>query len=483
MIHRSLFIAVLLIAAIRLAAIDAAISYATFQSPDRAYLELYLRVNGATVAFASRQDSLQQAGADVLLQYYQDGEIRLADRFRMTSPLTTEPVDFIALQRYPLSPGTYELVLEISDAAAPDNKKRYRTTVEIRFEKQQLSQSDISLLADLQPDTGEGPFIRHGFRAEPQPDRFYGADADRLYFYHEIYHSDREIGQDFVVTYAIESAQPENPDRLMERHRRQSAQPIIGLYGQLDIGDLPSGHYQLVVELRDRNKQLLSRSTSYFQRSNPGLWQRESWLASFDPANTFIGKIPADSLAYCLRALTPILPPTEMETINWLLKQRDERSQRTFLWRFWSERSGGQALSAYQDYMRIVRAVDQQFQSGFRYGFETDRGYVYLKYGRPTEIESRENEPSAPPYEIWTYDQLPATQQSNVRFVFYNPSLSPGDYRLLHATARGELQQPQWQRILYRNAPGETQDDDFLEGTEVIDNFHRSSRRLFGEGG
>jgi GWxTD domain-containing protein len=318
---------------------------------------------------------------------------------------------------------------------------------------------------------------------EPLPNRYYGPENQRLYFYHEIYHADRFIGQDFVLTYAVESLQNGNRRRLIERHKRQAAEDIISLYGQLDIAELPTGFYHLAVELRDPRKKLISRKITFFQRSNPGLWQKEEWLSKFDPGQTFVGDIPEDSLAYNLRALSPVLPPTEMESVNWLLKQKDPTAQRAFLLAYWAGQGGDQAQVVYEDYMAIARAVDQAFKSGFRYGFETDRGYIYLKYGRPTEIEARENEPSAPPYEIWTYDQLPATQQNNVRFIFYNPSLAPGDYVLLHATARGELQQPQWQRILYKNAPNQAAGDDFLEGTEVIDNFHRSSRRIFGEGG
>ncbi|PHN01439.1 GWxTD domain-containing protein [Flavilitoribacter nigricans] len=483
MLYQLLYFSGFLLFTLRLSAIDAAISYAAYQTPDQAYVELALRVSGAGITFQPVNDTLLRAQADILLHFYRDGKVERTDHFRISSPESPVPLDFIALQRYVLPAGNYDLVLELSDAADNDNRKRYRAGMEIRFQRDSLAQSDISLLADMYAHAGKGLLIRNGIHMEPLPDRYYGPDGERLYFYHEIYGSDRFIGQDFVVTYAIESLQNGERTRIMERHKRQSPEKVISLYGQMDIRELPSGLYQLAVEVRDPQKNLLSRSFTFFQRSNPELWRQEGWLARFDPDLTFVGRIPEDSLAYSLRALNPVLPPSDMESVNWLLKQKDIRSQRAYLFAYWAARAGDRAPVDYQQYMEIARAVDQQFNSGFRYGFETDRGYVYLKYGRPTEIEARENEPSAPPYEVWTYDHLPATRQNNVRFIFYNPSLAPGDYRLLHSTARGELQQPQWQRILYRNAPNQTGSDDFLEGTEVIDNFHRSSRRIFGEGG
>ena len=72
----------------------------------------------------------------------------------------------------------------------------------------------------------------------------------------------------------------------------------------------------------------------------------------------------------------------------------------------------------------------------------------------------------------------PPTMQSNVKFIFYNPHLAPGDYRLLHSTAIGELSNPQWQRELYRNSPNSFNGDPF-GGTGVNDGFNRQARDVF----
>ena len=71
------------------------------------------------------------------------------------------------------------------------------------------------------------------------------------------------------------------------------------------------------------------------------------------------------------------------------------------------------------------------------------------------------------------------TSQSNVKFIFYNPSLAAGDYILLHSTARGEVFNPRWEVELYRNAPGELQGNNYIDGTQMMDNFSRNARRVF----
>lgn len=481
MICKNLLLALTLLLSIQsLFAIEAAISYAAFQSPDQPYVEVYLRVNGSSLAFRPYQDSLFQAKASVELQFVKDGQVVLLDQFQMSGPPARQALDFVALERYALAPGQYELLLKLSDATDAANFRKYRADFELSFTAELLAQSDISLLADLHPANDNGLLVRNGMYMEPSPYRFYGPTADRLFFYHEIYHTESSIGQDFVLTYAIESIQNGESRRLLETHKRQSPAGILPLYGQLDISKLASGLYQLAIEVRDAQKRVLSRKTAFFERSNPDLWRQADWLVHFDPRQTFVGALNEDSLSYSLRALSPRLPSADMESVNWILKKKDVRAMQAYLMAYWSGQYAPDPERYYRAYMEVARAIDLQFNSGFRYGFETDRGYIYLKYGPPTEIEGREDEPSAPPYEVWTYDRLTATKQNNVRFIFYNPSLAPGDYVLLHSTARGERQQPQWQRILYRNAPNEADNDDFLEGTEIIDNFHRSGRRVFG---
>jgi GWxTD domain-containing protein len=481
MLPRSLILCFVLTLSQAVFAIEAAITYAAFQSPDQAYLELYLRVSANGITFLPLPDSNLQARAEIEVRFFRDEQEILADRFAISSPPGSSPQDFIALQRYPLPAGQYDLRLRLQDIADPENARQYIATVDLAYSREQLAQSDIQLLAGMQKTDQPGLLVRNGFLLEPLPYRFYGADADHLYFYHELYHTDQSIGEDFVLTYTIEAIRNGESETVVQRHKRQTPGEILPIYGQLDISQLNSGLYQLAIEVRDAKKQLLSRKTTFFQRSNPGLWQRAEWLASFDPEKVFVGSLSDDSLNYSLRALHPILPSADMETINWMLKNKDRKLMQAYLYNYWSGQAPENPEGEYRSYMHIARAIDHQFQSGFRYGFETDRGYIYLKYGQPTEIDGQENEPSAPPYEIWFYDNFPATRQNNVRFVFYNPSLAPGDYRLLHSTARGELQRPDWQRVLYKNAPNKWDGDDFLEGTEVIDNFHRSSRRIFGE--
>ena len=132
--------------------------------------------------------------------------------------------------------------------------------------------------------------------------------------------------------------------------------------------------------------------------------------------------------------------------------------------------------------MEVARAVDNQFNSGLGHGFESDRGFIFLKYGRPTNLISVSDEPDAAPYEIWFYDQFPFTNQSDVKFLFYNPSYADGQYQLLHSNARGEINDPGWQIKLYQNIdPRDIIGNDHLNASEVRDGNNRNAARYFND--
>jgi hypothetical protein len=91
----------------------------------------------------------------------------------------------------------------------------------------------------------------------------------------------------------------------------------------------------------------------------------------------------------------------------------------------------------------MVTQVNQVYQTRIYLGCETDRGRIYLKYGKPDVISENRHEPSAYPYEIWQYYKI--ENQSNRKFVFYNPDLVTNDYILLHSNLTGEVSDPQWE--------------------------------------
>jgi GWxTD domain-containing protein len=141
-----------------------------------------------------------------------------------------------------------------------------------------------------------------------------------------------------------------------------------------------------------------------------------------------------------------------VEALNILVRNRDEKYQRVFLHNFWFVQDQENPEKTYNEYMEVARAVDNMFKNGFGPGFESDRGYFFLKYGRPDDKVEVLNEMATFPFEIWIYDRIEYLSQTNVRFIFYNTTLVPNGHRLLHSTAVGELSNPQFKTSLFRTS-------------------------------
>lgn len=460
-------------------AMDVSVSYATFKSPEQKFIELYLHFAGSTISFQPVNDSTYQAKMEVVVLFKQGEEVIQVDKFLLNSPLAKGPIDFVDIKRYALENGEYLLVVAVSDKNDAKNQKEFQTKVKINYDNQTLQQSDIQLLASYEKATEETAFSKNGYNLEPLPYNFYGRNASALIFYNEIYNADQAVGDDFSISYGIEKLENNKATPVMMAHKRLHPAPIIPLLLQMDISQLESGNYNLVLTVRNRAKELLSKKSIFFQRSNPYLNIEHLSASEVNLEQEFVNKLSPEQLKYSLRAITSLMNQRDVETVNLMLRNDSLNAQRLYLFNYWVNQSPTNPEYAYQKFMEVANAVDKKYKSGFRYGFETDRGYIFMKYGKPDDVELRENEQSAPPYEVWSYNDFPVTNQSNVKFLFYNPSLAPGDFILLHSTARGEINNPQWERELYRDAPNDIEGSDYFGGTGVQDNMNRHARRVF----
>ncbi len=461
-------------------AVQADASLSLFKSERSPYAELCLRIAGQSVQFEPVAGTdRSQASVEVILYFKHQEQILRYDKFALHSPIVPRPADFVDVKRYTLPPQAQTLTIELRDLRRPDAPA---TVLELPIELPAAEgpcvlQSDIQLLAMARPDSSACAFCKNGFFMEPLTQRTYGKHASTLLFYHEVYDTDVWPGDDFLLSYRIELMEASAKPTGLIAHKRRPPAQVQPFLLQMDISTLPDGEYRLVVEIRNRLQELLSMRSVTFRRENPFLRMNALDLSQVNLDEEFVATLSADELRTSLRALTPKLPGKAQEALNALIKSDSLQAQRRYLFSYWASQHPNAPEMAYRRYMKVVEAVDQAFISGFRRGFETDRGYIYLKYGAPDDVETREQEPSAPPYEIWSYYQFPATSQNNVKFIFYNPSLAPGDYVLLHSEAIGERQNPQWIRELYRHAPAEW-DSNPIDGNDILDNFNRNAKRV-----
>jgi GWxTD domain-containing protein len=95
---------------------------------------------------------------------------------------------------------------------------------------------------------------------------------------------------------------------------------------------------------------------------------------------------------------------------------------------FWVRRDpspGTEQNDALEEYLERIRYVTENFGGG-QNGWKTDRGKIYITYGKPDEIETKIDQQTQGQYQIWHY------YKENRRFVFFD-RFGLGDYLLTNS--------------------------------------------------
>lgn len=469
-------------------AIDASLSFASFNSPQSTYIEIYLYVIGKSVTFIelSPDSGQRQASVEMNIVFKKNEQIFLVERVLIKSPQDTKAVNFSDVRRLAIPHGEYKLEVELIDHNQPENSVLLGEDVLIM--NPDLNKiSDIQLLATFKKTEEENVMVKNGIFMEQIPFHFYNKNYKQLPFYFELYSGNiPENSGDLLLKYSIVKILGNGEkEEVAFMYRKRSPKAVDPVLLQMDLSKVPSGNYALTVELMAGPKEVLEKRESYFVRSNPDM-DYELFLASreidINAGNVdFTEGIDSAELRYSLRAIVPKVSQKDAEVLKLVISKSDINAMRAFLRNHFESNFKENPKLGFEKYMEVAKAVDKKYGNGFGYGFESDRGFYFMKYGKPDDIQAIVDDPTAPPYEIWFYNKLISTNQSNVKFVFYNPSLIENGHTLLHSTARGEWNNPKWEVMLYKNSPNQIQGDNFIDGSQMQDNWGRNARRYFDD--
>ena len=412
--------------------LKATLAYKTFYTGENGpYIETYLSVAGRTVDFVKKANGTFQAAIEVGITIKMNDEIKHIDKYNLLSPEVADTsnmnFNFLDQQRIQLSNGKYVLELSITDKNSPAGKTyKSQQEVMVEFYPNIIGISDLELVDSYKKADANSSVMltKSGFEIIPYADNYFADGIQSLKFYAEIYNTDRILGTDpFLLSYYIETYENKRMIENFHGFAKRDSKKTDVLLSEFPIIDLPSGNYNLVVEVRNKANELVAFKECFFQRNNSLLSQKNQRdLSKLDVSNSFVSKYTTkDTLAFLISSLRPISDNLENQFESNQLKIADATSMQQFLFDFWQRRNPENPEQAWMQYFEKVRQVNAEYKTLNKKGFETDRGRVYLQYGPPNTIQKQYHEPSAYPYEIWHYYKL--ANQSNRKFVFYDADL------------------------------------------------------------
>ena len=145
--------------------------------------------------------------------------------------------------------------------------------------------------------------------------------------------------------------------------------------------DLYGGMYKVTLELIRNNKKMSSLYKEFSVKFS--FINSEKEFSDLLSALSFIGKW------------------NEIEKIR-----KAENTEREILWNdFWFKQQYHPEISSnvpYEEFLERYNYANKNF-SGFKKGFLTDFGRIYIMYGKPDEIERHPFDNDSKPFEIWYY--------------------------------------------------------------------------------
>lgn len=461
------------------AQITAYFSHSAFDTPDhKPYMETYISVFGNSVSFKKNEKGKFQGMVEVGILFSQNGQIKASKKYNLMSPEQKDTLsrpNFIDQQRFALDTGAYELELMITDKNLNGKTFSLKEKIHINFPADKVNISDIELLSSFTKAETAGALTKNGYDLVPYASDFYPENSNEISFYAEVYNTKSILGENekFLISYYIESYEKKTPLSKYAAFKRETSNNINILLSKFSIENLPSGNYNLVIDVKNKNNELAAQKKVFFQRKNPNAKIDAADLTTISIENTFASAITGkDTISDFIRSLRPIASESEKSFLDNQLKLADTKLMQQFFYNFWQSRSPLAPEDAWKKYYQDVKAVNAKFSTFVYKGYETDRGRVYLQYGPPDKREEFPNEPNAYPYEIWLYYTLNDNSklnpnQTNRQFIFYIQEFATNNFQLLHSNALSEIHDSRWEMKLHKRT---VQSHDF-EKTDAPKHF------------
>lgn len=424
--------------------------FKVFQVPGEGILlETYFDIKGESVEYLPLSDSTHQASVELKVIVSKGQGIKDFRKESIKSPIaiTGHSPDFISIQRFILPKGVYELDMEIKDEARPEQQViAFKREIDLNFNSDRTGLSDIELLAGFKKSEADSKLSKAGLDMLPYMSTVYQTEFNELLFYVELYGMDRELKENeaFLLRYFLEDIDHETVQMGTEVNKRKKASKVVSELGLLDLSSVASGQYNLRVEARNRENELICEKELTIVRINQNL-KRE--LNEEQINLTFVGEMTdKDSLLEYIYSLRPISQELDRMIIDNQSSNFTLMECKSFFYSFWEERDPINPSVAWSAYKKNVELVDEKFGTSNREGYETDMGRIYLVYGAPNSLVNESNDPETYPYQIWHYYK--AGKFNDKRFVFYDREILQREYTLLHSDVPGEVRNPRWNIII-----------------------------------
>ena len=308
------------------------------------------------------------------------------------------------------------------------------------FAEDKITISDLELCSRIVKNSTntKSIFYKNTMEVFPNPMHMYGKENPDLYYYIELYNIAADNPKDQI---SIEAAIVDEGGNILlqKQYMRTRENPSLVECGSFDISSLSSGLYTMVFAVTDLTANYSVYTRDNFFVMNPGQPSDVEKDLTIAFAQSMFFSMPEAEVDEKFEQIEYIAPK-ELKKVYESLDTVEKK--RHLLFKFWYEwEREGKGLQ--KEYYERVQYANEHFRFANRKGWQSDRGRVYIVYGKPSRIEQFPNGPDYRPFEIWYYYEL----EGGSTFYFVDET-GFGDYKLVTSTYRDEIYHPGWESLI-----------------------------------
>ncbi len=427
-------------------------SYIYFQDRTKTYVEIYAAIQRADFQF--EVDSNYYSALALLYVEAKDHHGAVIDSSSKLVPMGVRFLDdayksdvrIFEVLPLLLPSGAYSIKVTAVDYKT---KRSGLATFDLQvrdFTTDNFAMSDLELAYSIDTLEVNSPgfdplssLIKANRRVLPNPNRYFSNEDTLVYFYAEVYNFAQGTGEgeNFEVKVLLRDNYGFDMREYPVKRRHKPGTSAV-LMEKVNIAGIPGGTYELsaiVEDLATGNKTSASKK----------FWMIYNFeqLAPTQLAPDQFTQADADLMENVIKYVT-----TKEEKA--LYRDLDLEGKKNFLGQFWERKnpSPGSKINTFKnEIFRRFAYANQYYSTSLiarEDGWKTDRGRIYITYGQPDNVERKPSAMGQKPYEKWYYDRLP--DQAGGDYCLFVDQDGYGNYRLVHSTIKGEIQNPEWER-------------------------------------
>ena len=426
------------------------VSYARFKGTNgETNLELYYCLYPSEWKLVPRQNDKFVGETKVELTLNQNEKSIYSKAWKMDAHADSQNQNLqtqklVDLLRFSLPPGSYQAIFHVNDLHSNASSDSVSMDIQIEQPPQNdMWMSDLEISQKITRATEATVFTKNGLDVIPDPQALIDKSRPILYYYFEIYNildglqTDEYHQQIFVADSEGNIADVVNP---VVKNKKKTIDSSVEV-GTINISKLTSGAHYLYAIIKDQNEQELLKRSKKFYIYHPEIDSQQKQLIT-KKLNSEIAILPEEEVEKEIEYIKYLLPQNELDKLKQMLTPE---AKREYLSNFWSQRNPDptKSMNEYRMlYLKRAELANDQF-GGFRDGWKTDMGRVFMLYGPPSDIERHPSSPTERAYQEWTYEQL----QGGVKFIFIDIT-GFKQFELVHSTYRGERTDYNWRDYL-----------------------------------